>query len=119
MVARENRGREGEGPEMKKEREEWGNSKEREAGEMSGGKLRNHSFQEKRGGSRLCKVREAGADGCPPPPPSSLKRLVFCFQGSVCHLPLLCLYVIFACLRFFSFVLFLMKREGPNSAKTI
>ena len=51
MVAREKRGREGEGPEMGKEREEWGNSKEREAGEMSGGKLRNRSFQEKRGGS--------------------------------------------------------------------
>ena len=26
-----------------------GNSKQRKAGEMSGGKLRNHSFQEKKG----------------------------------------------------------------------
>lgn len=41
-----------------------------------------------------------------PPPPLSLKRLVLCFQGCVCHLPLMCLYVIFACLRCFSFLLF-------------
>lgn len=95
----------GEGPEMEKEREEWGNSKEREAGEMSGENYVTIPFKKKRGGSRLCKVREAGADGCPPPP-SSLKRLAFCFQGSVCHLPLLSLYVIFACLCCFSFLLF-------------
>ena len=92
------------------------NPKEWEAGEMSGEKLRNHSFQETRGGSR-CKVREAGAEvwgGAPPPPPLSLKRLVFCFQGCVCHLPLMCLYVIFACLRCFSFLLFLVKKRRPK-----
>ena len=55
-----------------------GNSKEREAGEMSGEKLRNHSFQEKRGGSR-CKVQEEGAEVWFPP--LSLKRLILCFQG--------------------------------------
>ena len=106
MVARENRGREGEGPEMKKEREEWGNSKEREAGEMSGGKLRNHSFQEKRGGSRLCKVREAGADGCPPPPSLLPKEACILFSRiclSFAAVVLICYFCLFAFL-FFCFV---------------
>ena len=89
-----------------------GNSKQRKAGEMSGGKLRNPSFQEKKGaeaGNSKYGRRELTV--VPPPSPSSLKRRAFCFQGYVCHLPLLCLCVIFACLRFFSFDLFLMKKR--------
>lgn len=87
-----------------------GNSKEREAGEMSGEKLRNHSFQEKRGGADAKYGRRELRFG----PPLSLKRLVLCFQGCVCHLPLMCLYVIFACLRCFSFLLFLVKKRRPK-----
>ena len=90
-----------------------GNPKEWEAGEMSGEKLRNHSFQETRGGSR-CKVREAGAAVwgvggalvCPPPPPPFLKeacilfsRMCLSFAADV----LICYFCLFA-LLFFSFV---------------
>ena len=52
MDARENRGWEEDGAKAGEEREEWGNSKQREPEKISRGKLRNHSFQEKRGGSR-------------------------------------------------------------------
>ena len=93
-----------------------GNSKEREAGEMSGEKLRNHSFQEKRGGSR-CKVREEGAEVWFPP--LSLKRLILCFQGCVCHFPLMCLYVIFTCLRYFSILFFCFVFSEKEKAQTL
>ena len=82
-----------------------GNSKQREAGEMSGGKLRNHPFQEKRGGSRR-KVREAGDEVWSPPPPPFLKeactlfsRMCLSFAADV----LICYFCLFA-LLFFSFV---------------
>ena len=112
MVARENRGAVGGRARDGRGNGRMGNSKEREAGEMSGGKLRHHSFQKKKGaeagyakyGRR--ELRFGPPHPAPPPPSPMLKRLVFCFQGCVCHLPLLCLYVIFACLRCFSFLLF-------------
>ena len=81
-----------------------GNPKEWEAGEMSGEKLRNHSFQETRGGSR-CKVRAAGAVVCPPPPPFLkeacilFSRMCLSFAADV----LICYFCLFA-LLFFSFV---------------
>ena len=81
-----------------------GNPKEWEAGEMSGEKLRNHSFQEKRSGSR-CKVRGAGAEVWSPPPPF-LKEACTLFSRMCQSFSLMCLYVIFACLRCFSFLLF-------------
>lgn len=81
-----------------------GNSKQREAGEMSGGKLRNHPFQEKRGGSR-CKVREAGDEVWSFPPPflkeacTLFSRMCLSFAADV----LICYFCLFA-LLFFSFV---------------
>lgn len=79
-----------------------GNSKEREAGEMSGEKLRNHSFQEKRGGSR-CKVREEGAEVSPPlflkEACTLFSRMCLSFAADV----LICYFCLFA-LLFFSFV---------------
>lgn len=79
-----------------------GNSKQREAGEMSGGKLRNHPFQEKRGGSR-CKVREAGDEVCSPPflkeACTLFSRMCLSFAADV----LICYFCLFA-LLFFSFV---------------
>lgn len=91
-----------------------GNSKEREAGEMSGKKSRNHSFQEKRGGSR-CKVREAGAEVWFPPPPflkeacTLFSRMCLSFAADV----LICYFCLFA-LLFFSSVLFLVKKRRPK-----
>lgn len=89
-----------------------GNSKEWEAGEMSGKKLRNHSFQEKRGGSR-CKVREEGVEVWFSP--LSLKRLILCFQGCVCHFPLMCLYVIFTCVTFLFFSFVFSEKEKAQT----
>ena len=82
-----------------------GNSKQREAGEMNGGNYVTIPFKKKGGEAGNAKYgrRELSRGS---PPPLSLKRLVLCFQGCVCHLPLMCLYVIFACLRYFSFLLF-------------
>lgn len=88
-----------------------GNPKEREAGEMSGEKYRNHSFQEKRGGSR-CKVREEGAEVWSPPPPflkeayTLFSRMCLSFSADV----LIFYFYLFA-LLFFSFLLFLVKKR--------
>ena len=90
-----------------------GNSKQREAGEMSGGNYVTIPFK-KKGAEAEPKDGGGGVRFGPPPPPLSLKRLVLCFQGCVCHLPLMCLYVIFACLRCFSFLLFLVKKRRPK-----
>ena len=107
-----------------------GNPKEWVAGEMSGEKLRNHSFQETRGGSR-CKVREAGAEVwggggggggvvrlAPPPPPPFLKeacilfsRMCLSFAADV----LICYFCLFA-LLFFSFV-FSKKEKAQTLLK--
>ena len=102
-----------------------GNPKEWEAGEMSGEKLRNHSFQEKRGGSRC--GRQELRFGPPPPPTLSLKRLwshPHPFLKEACTLfsrmclsfaadVLICYFCLFA-LLFFSFLLFLVKKRRPK-----
>ena len=91
-----------------------GNSKEREAGEMSGEKLRNHSFQEKRGGSR-CKVREEGAEVWSPPflkeACTLFSRMCLSFAADV----LICYFCLFA-LLFFSFV-FSAKEKAQTLLK--
>lgn len=69
MVARENRRRGGEGPEMEKEREEWGNSKEREAGEMSGENYVTIPFKKKGAEAGYAKYGRRELTVVPPPPP--------------------------------------------------
>ena len=92
-----------------------GNPKEWEAGEMSGEELRNHPFQEKRGGSR-CKVREAGAEVWSPPP-LSLKTLVLRFQGCVCHCRR-CAYMLFL-LVWVAFLFFCFVFSEKEKAQTL
>lgn len=86
-----------------------GNSKEREAGEMSGEKLRNHSFQEKRGEADAKYGRRELRFGSPPflkEAYTLFSRMCLSFAADV----LICYFCLFA-LLFSSFLLFLVKKR--------
>lgn len=122
MVARENRGAVGGRARDGRGNGRMGNSKEREAGEMSGGKLRHHSFQKKKGaeagyakyGRR--ELRFGPPHPAPPPPLPHVKEACILFSRmclSFAPVVLICYFCLFA-LLFFSFVLFLVKKRRPK-----